>query len=174
MIHAGGVVVSGKPLRENIPIMLGKTDTAVLPLVQLAMEDLDFFKALKIDVLGLQTCTVIHDTMKLAGLNWDWYDNEDFFDEKVYEMLRRGETTDVFQMAKHTPRQMIKDFRCDSLEILTAINAGNRPGPLAKIDELGGKSMVELFKERTENQFLIPKVHPVIDKILEPTNGCLW
>lgn len=174
MIHAGGVVVAGKALYENIPIMLGKTDTAVLPLVQLAMEDLDFFKALKIDVLGLQTCTIIHDTMKLAGLDWDWYDNEDFFDEKIYEMLRRGETTDVFQMAKHTPRQMIKDFKCNSLEGLTAINAGNRPGPLAKIDELGGKSMVELFKERTENQFLIPKVHPAIDKILEPTNGCLW
>ena len=89
-------------------------------------------------------------------------------------MLQKGDTTDIFQMAKHTPRQMIKDFKCNSLEILTAINAGNRPGPLAKIDELGGKSMVELYADRTKNPALIPSIHPDIDRILAPTNGCLW
>lgn len=173
-IHAGGVVVAGKPLHENLPIMHAKPGAAVLPITQISMEDLDFFKALKIDVLGLQTCTVIYKAMQLAGLPWEWYDNEDFTDQGVFEMLRRGETTDVFQMAKHTPRQMIKDFKCDSLEVLTAINAGNRPGPLAKIDELGGKSMVELYAERTRDPRLIPSIDPRIDEIFAETKGCLW
>lgn len=172
-VHAGGVIISGKPLNKNLPVTLAKGNAAVLPVIQFEMGDLDFFKALKIDVLGLQTCSIIHRAMKLAGLGFDWYDSEDFEDEAVYEMLRMGQTTDVFQMAKHTPRQMIKDFFCNSLAILTAINAGNRPGPLAKIEDLG-KSMVELFGERVKNPALIPKIHDQIDEILKETYGCLW
>lgn len=41
-IHAGGVIISNHPINQNAAIIDGG-DTAVLPLIQFEMADLDFF-----------------------------------------------------------------------------------------------------------------------------------
>ena len=46
-LHAGGVIVSSKPINENAAIIDGG-DTAVLPVIQFEMGDLDFFGWLNI------------------------------------------------------------------------------------------------------------------------------
>ena len=170
-IHAGGVIVSGKPLYENVPIRAG-SGTAVLPLVQFSMEDLDFFKALKIDALGLSTLTQIKYCMDLVGLDMEWFESEDFDDPKVYEMLRNGFTCDVFQMSSFNATKMVKDMKVSNIEDLTVVNAGNRPGPLSK-DKDTGKSLVDEYIENN-NSGIIPKIHPDVDKILVDTKGCIW
>lgn len=170
-IHAGGVIVSSKPISEYGAIINGG-DTAVLPLIQFEMTDLDFWGWLKIDVLGLKTLDVIKETMDLAGLNVDWYESEDFSDANVYKMLREGETTDVFQMANYTPTSMIADFNVQDIEGLSAVNAGNRPGPLEK-DLTTGKSMVDLYAESIKTG-VIQSLHPSLDAVLKETRGCLW
>lgn len=170
-IHAGGVIISNKPINENAAIIDGG-DTAVLPLIQFEMSDLDFFGFLKIDVLGLKTLDVIQKAMQLSGLSYDWYDSEDFSDDAVYEMLRNGETTDVFQMSSFTPTTMLADFDAHTIEDICAVNAGNRPGPLEK-DSVTGKSMVDLYIERKKTG-VIDSINPDIDPILKNTMGCIW
>lgn len=170
-IHAGGVIISGKKLNENLPMITG-SDTAILPLVQIEMADLDFFKALKIDVLGLQTLTQIKLAMDLSGLDYEWYDSEDFSDKDIYEMLRKGETTDIFQMAGFMATKMIQDMKVEDIPGLTVVNAGNRPGPLAKNKDTG-KSMVDLYIERRASG-IVPSIDKRIDYILKPTLGCIW
>ena len=170
-IHAGGVIISNKPINENAAIINGG-DTAVLPLIQFEMSDLDFFGFLKIDVLGLKTLDVIKEAMDLAGLGYDWYDSEDFGDTGVYDMLRAGETTDVFQMSSYTPTSMLADFDVRDIDGICAVNAGNRPGPLEK-DLTTGKSMVDLYIERRKTG-VIESWHPDIDPILKDTMGCIW
>lgn len=170
-IHAGGVVISNKPINENAAIIDGG-DTAVLPLIQFEMADLDFFGFLKIDVLGLKTLDVIKETMDLAGLGYDWYDSEDYSDAAVYDMLRAGETTDIFQMSSYTPTAMLADFDVRDIDGICAVNAGNRPGPLEK-DLKTGKSMVDLYVERKKTG-VIDSWHPDIDPILKDTMGCIW
>lgn len=170
-IHAGGVIVSNKPINENAAIIDGG-DTAVLPLIQFEMADLDFFGFLKIDVLGLKTLDVIKATMDLAGLGYDWYDSEDYSNQEVYTMLRSGETTDVFQMSSYTPTSMLADFDVHDIDGICAVNAGNRPGPLEK-DSTTGKSMVDLYIERKKTG-IIESWHPDIDPILKDTMGCIW
>lgn len=170
-IHAGGVIISNKPINENAAIINGG-DTAVLPLIQFEMSDLDFFGFLKIDVLGLKTLDVIKETMDLAGLGYDWYDSEDYSDAEVYDMLRAGETTDVFQMSSYTPTTMLADFEVRDIDGVCAVNAGNRPGPLEK-DLTTGKSMVDLYIERKKTG-IIDSWHPDIDPILKDTMGCIW
>lgn len=110
--------------------------------------------------------------MKLAGIDKSWLDDEDTDDPAIYEFLLAGNTTNVFQMAKHVPTQMIKDFNVRSLEGLNAVNAGNRPGPLAKGED--GKSMVDKYAEVVANGGKITPIHPIIDPILAETNGQLW
>ena len=170
-IHAGGVIICNKPINENAGIIEGG-DTAVLPLIQFEMSDLDFFGFLKIDVLGLKTLDVIKKTMDLAGLDYDWYDSEDYSDAAVYDMLRAGETTDVFQMSSYTPTTMLADFDVRDIDGICAVNAGNRPGPLEK-DKVTGKSMVDLYAERIKTG-VVESIHPDIDPILEKTMGCIW
>lgn len=170
-IHAGGVIICREPIKEHMGI-LSPTGSAVLPIIQIAMNDLEFYGFLKIDALGLSTLDVIKEAMDLAGLDYDWYDSEDYTDAGVYEMLRNGETTDVFQMAGYMATKLINDFKVDDIEGLTAVNAGNRPGPLEK-DAKTGKSMTDLYTERRQSG-VIPSIDPRIDPLLEKTFGCIW
>lgn len=50
-IHAGGVVISSKPIGDYIPLMKG-SDTAVLNVCQTDMHGIGFFNLLKVDALG--------------------------------------------------------------------------------------------------------------------------
>lgn len=170
-IHAGGVIISNHPINQNAAIIDGG-DTAVLPLIQFEMADLDFFGFLKIDVLGLKTLDVIKEAMDLAGVGYDWYDSEDYTDSAVYDMLRAGDTTDIFQMSTYTPTSMLADFDARTIDDMCAVNAGNRPGPLEK-DLTTGKSMVDLYVERKKTG-AIESIHPDIDPILKDTMGCIW
>ena len=172
-IHAGGVIVCKVPIGTRAQIV-EPTGKAVLPVIQLQMSDLENFSFLKIDALGLKTLDVIKLTMDLTGglLDYDWYDSEDYSDPKVYEMLRNGDTTDVFQMSGFMATKMIADFDVRDIEGLSAVNAGNRPGPLEK-DAKTGKSMVDLYVERRQSG-VIPSIDPRIDPLLEKTFGCIW
>ena len=170
-IHAGGVIVCREPIKKHMGI-LAPTGSAVLPIIQAAMSDLEFYGFLKIDALGLSTLDVVKLTMDLAGLDYDWYDSEDYSDPKVYEMLRNGDTTDIFQMSGFMATKLIEDFKVDSIEGLTAVNAGNRPGPLEK-DPKTGKSMTDLYTERRQSG-IVPSIDSRIDPLLKKTFGCIW
>lgn len=169
--HAGGVIVSSKPLTEYAQVF-APTHSAVLPVLQFDMHAVEFYYFLKIDALGLSTLDVIKETMDLVGLDYSWYDSEDYNDDSVYEMLRNGETTDIFQMAGFMSTKLLSDFKVDSLKVINAVNAGNRPGPLEK-DPTTGKSMVDLYAER-RNGAEIPSINEEIDSILSETQGCIW
>ena len=169
-IHAGGVVISSKKIGDYIPLMKG-SDTAVLNVCQSNMDGIHFMNGLKLDVLGLKTLSQIRLCMDLANIPEGWLDDEDSNDPKIYEFLRNGNTANVFQMHKFTPTKMIKDFKVNNLEGLIAVNAGNRPGPLAKGEN--GKSMVDGYAEAVKTG-LIEKIDDRIDYILAPTNGKLW
>lgn len=169
-IHAGGVVISSKTISKHIPLMKG-SDTAVLPVCQADMSDVTFFNGLKIDVLGLKTLSQIKLCMDIANIPASWLDDEDTYDAKIYDFLRAGNTANVFQMHKFTPTAMIKDFKVNDLEGLTAVNAGNRPGPLAKGED--GKSMVDRYTESVATGEIIG-MDPRIDFIFAPTNGQMW
>ena len=171
-IHAGGVIICNSPIRKHGQIMMG-SETAVLPVLQFEMSDLDFFGFLKIDVLGLKTLDTIQYTMNLVNLGYDWYDSEDYGDIKVYEMLRNGDTTDVFQLSKYTPTKMIKDFDVHDIDGICDTNAGNRPGPLEK-DKNTGKSMVDLYAEHVKTKTPEDWGNEDVNKILSKTYGCIW
>lgn len=169
-LHAGGVIVSKYRLNNNVGLITG--DSAILPVVQVEMTDIDFYGLLKLDILGVKNLDIIKLTMDLANISYDWYDSEDYTDSLIYDDLRNGQTCDIFQFSSFNPTKMIKDFNCNNINDLTAVNAGNRPGPLEK-DTQTNKSMVDIYVER-EKSHIIESIEPSIDKILKDTNGCLW
>lgn len=80
------------------------------------------------DVLGLTNLTTVYNCLKMIeeneGIKID-LDEIDFEDEEVYEMLRKGDVSGVFQLANQA--SMIQEQRTNCFNDLIALNALIRP-----------------------------------------------
>lgn len=173
-LHAGGVIISSKKLKDHFPMAKAGGSTAVLPIIQYAMEDIEYFNLLKLDALGLGTLTQMNKALELAKIPLDWMYEENFDDPKVYEYLRNGNTVNVFQMGKPQATRMLKDFKVVSLHDLMAVSAGVRPGLSNPTEVYGGKSPIDIYIEIVNGKRQIEHISPEVDKILAKTKGIIW
>ena len=97
--HAAGVIIAPRDLREYVPLQLGADTDGII--TQYDKDKVEELGLLKMDFLGLRTLTVIGDCIKFikqtTGEVVD-IDNIPLEDEATCEMLRRGDTTCVFQL----------------------------------------------------------------------------
>ena len=179
--HAGGVLIY--PTRSDELVPSNKASgAAVVDVCQFEMHVIEILKLLKIDVLGLTTSRIISNTANNI-IDLDYYrqtkqikkysidlDNINYEDDKVFEMLRGGHTTDVFQFGSPGMTKACIDGCVSSIEDLIAIVSLYRPGPLDAIDADTGMTIYETFINCKQTG--VPKqVHPRLQKILEPTMG---
>ena len=115
--HAGGILIFPQDGRNYAPFTK-PTGAAVAPICQFEMHIIELIRALKIDVLGLTTSRIIFNTSTKVGID---IDNIDLEDDKVFEMLRNGFTTDVFQFASGGMTKACIDAKVASIEDLIAI-----------------------------------------------------
>ncbi len=140
--HAAGVIVADKPIVEYTPLFLDRRTSRILTQYDMYSLDLnavdDAIGLLKMDYLGLRTLSVVQDAVKLIEQNYQI--NIDIYkipldEPKVFEMLKNGDTTGVFQMESSGYRQLNKDLQPDRFEDLSVMCALYRPGPMAMIPE---------------------------------------
>jgi DNA polymerase-3 subunit alpha len=168
-IHPAGVVITPGPVIEYLPIMRG-SDKAVLPVEQFDMEDIDKIGALKMDLLGLRTLTVIQNTLKAAGRKIN-YEDIPLNDPRVYKMLRDGNTHGVFQFLGNAQTGVAMQMKPTKFEELVDIAALGRPGPMdAKLPS--GKTIVEQYME-AKNSGIIEYPHPSLEEVLRDTKGVI-
>ena len=128
-IHAAGVVIGDRALVEYVPLQQKGPDQEVV--TQFAMQDVEALGLLKMDFLGLRNLDVIDEAILLIGdieiaeLPLD--------DAKTYEMLRRGESTGVFQFESSGMREALRHVKPTEFEDLIALVALFRPGPMGYI-----------------------------------------
>src|SRR5919106_5461197 len=111
-VHAAGVVIGDAPLVAYMPLKLSKDsrDDSRRIVTQFDMHGVEKLGLLKMDFLGLRNLSVIEDTLRhlrAAGEEVD-IDHVALDDPETYAMLRRGETTGVFQMESGGMRNLIK------------------------------------------------------------------
>jgi DNA polymerase-3 subunit alpha len=133
--HAAGVVIGDRPLMELVPLY--KDPRSDLLITQYSMKLVEQAGLVKFDFLGLTTLTVLDRAIKflaeqgvtidLASLPLD--------DKKTYEMIARGDTGGVFTFETQGYRSALLQMRPDKFEDLVAIQALNRPGPMANIPD---------------------------------------
>jgi DNA polymerase III subunit alpha len=171
--HAGGVVIAPAPLTEFMPLYAEPGGGGSL--TQLDKDDLEAIGLIKFDFLGLKTLTIIDKA--LASINAERAGRGEppvdigaipVNDPKTYDLLRRCQTTAVFQLESRGMRDLIKRLQPDRFEDLVAILALFRPGPLQS-------GMVEEFIDRKHgrNSAPIDYLHPDLEPFLKPTYGVI-
>lgn len=168
-VHAAGVILAPEPVSEYAPIQLdpkgGKTITQY-DMYSIA-DEYGGVGLLKFDFLGLTNLSVLADSVKRVherlGIDVD-LNKIPLDDIKVYDMLTRGDTLGVFQMAGSGMTQYLKDLKPTVIHDLNAMVALYRPGPMAFIPE---------YILRKHNPSRVKYLDPRMESILKPTYGVL-
>jgi DNA polymerase III subunit alpha len=166
-VHAAGVVISPRPLTELVPLHKTKNDEIVTAFDMVAIEKMGL---LKMDFLGLTTLTILEDALKLVaqvGGERISLDDIPLGDQQTYEkVFHTGLTSGVFQFESHGMRDVLRRYKPNSIEDLTALNALYRPGPIQ-----GG--MIDDFIDRKHGRKRIEYELPELKEILQETLGVI-
>ena len=160
--HAAGVIIAAAPVDQYVPLSRGDQGTVC----QYVMTTLEELGLLKMDFLGLRNLTIIDDALKLiaqSGKVLDW-EHLDYEDQKVFDMIGRGQTGGVFQMESAGMTDVAVRLKPHSVEDITAIVALFRPGPMESIPR---------FIACKHDPSLISYKHPSLEPILSVTYGCI-
>ena len=165
--HAAGVVVADAPLANYIPLqkLAGKEDI----LTQWTGPDVETVGILKFDFLGLRNLSIldksVQNVKKRHGID---VVPRDFplDDEPTYALLQRGETKGIFQFESGGIRDLLTKMKPDRFADIIATSALYRPGPLE-----GG--MVMTYVNVKHGREPVPKVHPIVDGVLDETYGVM-
>ena len=163
--HAAGVVITPGDVSEFVPLATYGDEGVIV--TQFNMKDLEDAGLLKMDFLGLDTLSIIRDTIDLVkqtrGIEID-IDEIPTDDLRTYELFGRGQTTAVFQFESAPMREYLKKLKPSSITDLAAMNALYRPGPMDFIDD---------FISRKHGKKKIAYLHPVLESILKETYGII-
>jgi len=166
-VHASAVVIAPRPLTELVPVARTKNDEIVTAYDMKAVEKMGL---LKMDFLGLTTLTVIADCLRLIAENrGEKVDVETIplDDEETYKkVFHAALTSGVFQFESNGMRDMLRRYKPDKLEDLTALTALFRPGPIQ-----GG--MTDDFIERKWGRRKVEYMLPELEGILKETLGVI-
>ena len=164
--HASGIVIGDRPLVELVPLYVAEGETVT----QFDMNALMKLGLLKVDILGLETLTVIDRAVKLVertrGLKID-LEKLPLDDAATYALLGRGSVKGVFQMeTSRGMRELVQSMKPDRIEDVVATIALFRPGPLQS-------GMVETYVNRKHGKEPIKYLHPMLEPVLNETYGVI-
>jgi DNA polymerase-3 subunit alpha len=169
-VHASAVVIAPRPLTELVPLNKTKNDEIV---TTYDMKSVEKMGLLKMDFLGLATLTVIDDCLKLiketrpgesgkVDIDMIPLDDEETYKKVFHAALTSG----VFQFESSGMRDMLRRYKPDRIEDLTALTALYRPGPIQ-----GG--MTDDFIERKWGRRKVEYMLPQMETVLKETLGVI-
>jgi len=164
-IHAAGLIVSGEPLTDYIPICTAKDSEMYA--TQYSMKPAEQVGMLKIDFLGLKTLTMLQlcseSVHRSHGVDIDWR-RLPLDDSKTFELFSEGKTLGVFQIEDGGMQELAKQLRMDRFEEIIALGALYRPGPM---------EMIPTYIARKLGREAIEYDHPMVENILKETYGVM-
>ena len=180
--HAAGVVIGDRPLDALVPLY--QDPRSDMPATQFNMKWVEQAGLVKFDFLGLKTLTVIQNAMEhitaggrqlhIAADGTELYtpaagtvDDINAIpldDENSYKLYASAKTVAVFQVESSGMMDALKRMKPTCIEDIVALVALYRPGPMENIPTYC--EVKNGLKERES-------VHPLIDHILEETQGII-
>ncbi len=165
-VHAAGVVISSERLDKLVPLQRNNDGQII---TQYSMDDIESLGLLKMDFLGLKNLTMLNKTVSLIESSTGTKINLDTLpehDTKTFNLIGRGDLEGIFQLESSGMKQVVKDFKPNSLEDISSILALYRPGPL-------DAGLIPKFIKRKNGSEKIDFPHPFIESILTETYGIM-
>jgi len=170
-MHAAGVVVAKDDISKYVPIETRKDPSndvsGRIPVVAYDMEQTADLGLIKLDVLGLNTLSVIDDAITIINNKGKEIILKDIplDDPKVFKDLSDGFTKGVFQ-AEATPyTNLLMKMGVDNFEGLAASNALVRPGAM---NTVGGS-----YIRRKRGEEMTTYAHPIMQEFTKRTYGVI-
>jgi DNA polymerase-3 subunit alpha len=167
--HAGGVVIAPTRLTDFTPLYCDENGENLV--TQFDKNDVETAGLVKFDFLGLRTLTIIDWAVKMIrdsgkdALELD-ISRIPLDDGAVYELLKKGNTTAVFQLESRGMKDLIKRLQPSCFEDIVALVALFRPGPLQS-------GMVDDFIDRKHGRARVDYPHPDLEPVLSNTYGVI-
>ncbi len=162
--HAAGIIITSDDLTKHTPVQSGLLD---MMQTQYEAKDLEDLGLLKIDFLGLRNLTSINKIVNLINENEnkkiDIYKTP-MNDKLTFDLLKRVETTGIFQLESQGMRRLIGQMQVDNFEDIVTILALYRPGPMENIPT---------YIKRRFKREKATYPHKILKDILESTNGII-
>lgn len=132
-LHAAGIVLSDKPLRQVVPVA---EHPSVGLVAQFEMNHLEEQGVLKMDLLGLRNLTIVDRCLELVeatrGIHLD-YATIPYEDPKAIATIAKNRTMGLFQLESPGMNRAISTVKPTSFLDMVAIIALFRPGPMENI-----------------------------------------
>ena len=189
-MHAGGVLIAPGRLTDFCPLYCaegGNDGDEKKSVSQFDKDDVEAVGLVKFDFLGLRTLTIIDWAVRYVrvlqekasltptdpSLRSPQTRGESFSieaipldDKRTYDLLKRANTSAVFQLESQGMKKLIDKLKPDTFEDIVALVALYRPGPLES-------GMVEDFIARKHGKAKAEYFHPDLETSLKPTYGVI-
>lgn len=170
-IHAGGVLISEKPIYRYAAVTVPPKGYPVSHLEMHNAEDVGLYK---FDILSQRGLGHLRETVKLIERNRGIKENINRFkdfkgDEAVRNLLRKGKTIGCFYVESPAMRMLLKKLSCEDYRTLVAASSIIRPG-VARSGMM--RAYIERFHCSREGKPW-PAVHPLMNEILAETYGVM-
>jgi DNA polymerase-3 subunit alpha len=164
-VHAAGVILSGEPLLDVLPIQKREQDGAII--TQWDMGACESIGLLKMDFLGLRNLTIMDDALAAIKTNRGLdlvLEDLPLDDRATYELLSRGDTLGVFQFDGGPMRALLRSMAPDNFEDISAVGALYRPGPM-------GANAHHEYADRKNGRRRVVPIHPELAEPLADILG---
>lgn len=161
--HAAGIVLSQTSLSQLVPLQKGSDG---LLMTQFPKDTVEALGLLKMDFLGLRNLSIMDETLKLIRQTQPDFDIHqiDLNDPATLRLFQHGATMGIFQFESSGIRQVLVRLHPENFEMIVAVNALYRPGPMDNIAH---------FIARKEGRERVSLPDPSLAPILAPTYGIL-
>jgi DNA-directed DNA polymerase III PolC len=170
-IHAGGVLITEKPIYAYTATDLPPKDYPVSHFEMYAAED---FGIHKLDILSQRGLGHIKETAKLVkqnkGVDVNVYDFKKFKnDERVKQLMLSNQCMGCFYVESPAMRQLLGKLKCEDYLTLVAASSIIRPG-------VASSGMMRSYIERyhaVKNGKSYQSIHPRMDELMKETFGVM-
>lgn len=162
-IHAGGIIMSERPLVDVIPTMDNEDG---LMTSQYTMEYLEERGLIKMDFLGVRNLSIIDEIV------WKIKQRDPSFnilsiplnDSKTYQIFANADTLGIFQFESEGMKKLLRRMKPKNINEVAMAMAIYRPGPMDHIND---------FVEQIHHPEKIHYASSALEKILRPTYGIM-
>ena len=167
-IHAGGILISEKPIFAYSALEMPPKGFATSQMDMFLAEKIGLFK---LDILSQRGLGHIKETMRLVlenkGISINIEKVEDFMkDENVAAKIRAADTIGCFYIESPAMRQLLLKLRCDDYLTLVAASSIIRPG-------VSQSGMMKQYIYNYHHPKEVKYLHPKMEELLKETYGVM-